>query len=245
MHIIHHLEAHELLFMLPISNQEVFYLVEEKVYRVVGGMLAHGFPIAEFIGGRKHKDSLYTKLLSKPDTTAANIYDKLRFRIVTRSREDIFPTLIHFLRHVFPFNYVIPAQSTNTIFHFRSYCQQHPHLAKLFENLQLSPDLEDQLTMPKNTFSASNYRIEHFVVDMPIRLPPEMIEQAPPAARTLGPVIFAQTEFQIIDRETEQENELGEASHAAYKSRQKNAVERRLKVGLEYRRKRPTRKGNP
>ena len=49
--------------MLPFSDQELFYLVEEKVYRVIGGMLAHGFPILEFIGGRKNKDSLYQKLL--------------------------------------------------------------------------------------------------------------------------------------------------------------------------------------
>ena len=78
MHIIHHLEGRELQFMLPFSDQELFYLVEEKVYRVIGGMLGHGFPILEFIGGRKNKDSLYQKLLSKPDTIAANIYDKLR-----------------------------------------------------------------------------------------------------------------------------------------------------------------------
>ena len=71
MHIIHHLDGRELLFMLPISDQEVFHLVEEKVYRVIGGMLAHGFPILEFIGGRKNKDSLYTKLLSKRETIAA------------------------------------------------------------------------------------------------------------------------------------------------------------------------------
>ena len=86
MHIIHHLDGRELLFMLPMSDQEMFHLVEEKVYRVIGGMLAAGFPITEFVGGRKNKDSLYTKLLSKRETIAAQIYDKLRFRIVTRER---------------------------------------------------------------------------------------------------------------------------------------------------------------
>ena len=86
MHIIHHLDGRELLFTIPMSDQEVFHLVEEKVYRVIGGMLAAGFPITEFVGGRKNKDSLYTKLLSKQDTIAAAIYDKLRFRIVTPRR---------------------------------------------------------------------------------------------------------------------------------------------------------------
>ena len=74
MHIIHHLDGRELLFMLPFSDQEVFHHVEEKIYRVIGSMLAHGFPITEFIGGRKNKDSLYTKLLSKQETVAAQIF---------------------------------------------------------------------------------------------------------------------------------------------------------------------------
>ncbi|MCG8553946.1 MAG: TIGR04552 family protein [Proteobacteria bacterium] len=233
MHIIHHLEAHELLFMLPVSDQEVFYLVEEKVYRVIGGMLARGFPILEFVGGRKNKDSLYTKLLSKPETVAARIYDKLRFRVVTRSADDIFPTLEYLLRYVFPFNYVIPGQSTNTLFHFRAYCEERPHLSALLQKLQLSPDLEDQFTKMENRFSAPDYKVVHFVVDMPVRLPDKILKLAPPAARKLGPTIFVQTELQIIDRETEQANEASDASHSAYKERQKLAVMHRLKVGLE------------
>jgi len=241
MHIIHHLEARELLFMLPISNQEVFYMVEEKVYRVIGGMLANGFPILEFIGGRKHKDSLYTKLLSKSETVAANIYDKLRFRIVTRTPDDIFPVVSYMLRHIFPMNFVIPGQSTNTMFHFRSYCESHAHLKDLFSHLQLSPDLEDDLTRMDNRFSAEDYSVVHFVVDMPVRLSDEILSQAPSAGKTLGNVIFVQTEFQIIDRHTEQRNEMGEASHAAYKERQKDAVRNRLKVGIELPSKKPKR----
>jgi uncharacterized protein (TIGR04552 family) len=232
-HIIHHLAGRELLFMLPISDQDVFSLVEEKVYRVIGGMLAHGFPILEFIGGRKNKDSLYTKLLSKPETIAANIYDKVRFRIVTRSSDDIFSVLNYMLRHIFPFNYVIPSQSTNTMFHFRSYCEQHPHLSVMLKQLQIALHVEDDLNRVENRFSSTTYRVLHFVVDMPVRLPPDMAKQAPAGARPLGPVVFVQTEFQIIDRLTEQQNELGEASHFAYKDRQKQSVMRRLKVGIQ------------
>jgi uncharacterized protein (TIGR04552 family) len=231
MHIIHHLEARELLFTLPISDQEVFHYVEEKVYRVIGGMLARGFPILEFIGGRKNKDSLYTKLLSKREVLAANIYDKLRFRIVTRAPEDIFPTLNYLMTHVFPFNYAIPGQSTNTMFHFRSYCESHPHLSELIPRLQMPIDHEDMGSRVDNLFTAENYRVVHFVVDMPVRLPREVLQEAPPNAWSLGQIIFVQTEFQIIDRETEHANELGEASHAAYKVRQKLAVTRRLKLG--------------
>jgi uncharacterized protein (TIGR04562 family) len=71
------------------------------------------------------------------------------------------------------------------------------------------------------------------VVDLPVRLPLEMAKQAPAGAAALGPVVFVQTEFQIIDRQSEQQNELGEASHDAYKERQKRAVMHRLKVGID------------
>jgi uncharacterized protein (TIGR04552 family) len=231
MHIIHHLDAHELLFMLPISNHELCFLVEEKVYRVIGAMLTRNFPILEFIGGRKHKDSLYTKLLSKPEVTATNIDDRLRFRIVTRTSDDILITLSYLIRYLFPFNYVIPGQSTNTMYHFRSYCEKHSDLRELLPKLQPIGDIDDGYVRLENRFSASNYRVVKFVVNMPVRLPDNLLEQAPSEARHLGAVVFAQTEFQILDRETEQQNEYGEASHRAYKERQKEAVIRRLKVG--------------
>lgn len=237
MHIIHHLEARELLFMLPTSDEEVFHLVEQKVYRVVGGALAKGFPVVEFIGGRKNRDSLYTKLLSKQEVSAAQIYDKLRFRIVMRSVEDVFPMLNHLTREVFPFNYVIPSESTNTLVHFRGYCTADAHLQAHLRDLQLSPSLEDGLEdggkeLVDNEFSSKSYRVVHFVVDMPIRVPDSMLSEAPPAAWALGRVIFVQTEFQLLDYSSDQRNEIGDASHAAYKARQHEAVTRRLKVGM-------------
>ncbi|HEX9296899.1 MAG TPA: TIGR04552 family protein [Polyangiaceae bacterium] len=229
MHIIHHLDGRELLFTLPLSDQEVFHLVEEKVYRVIGGMLSAGFPITEFVGGRKNKDSLYTKLLSKQDTIAAAIYDKLRFRIVTRTQEDILPVLLYLSHRLFPFNYVIPAESVNTIFHFKSYCEKVPHLAAMIGDMQTA--LGDDLNPGDNRFSADNYRTIHFVVDLPVRLPRETLELAPSHARTLGSIVYVLCEFQLIDQDTEAANELGEASHARYKERQKSAVMRRLKIG--------------
>jgi uncharacterized protein (TIGR04552 family) len=230
MHIIHHLDGRELLFVLPLSDQEVFHVVEEKVYRVIGSMLAGGFPITEFIGGRKNKDSLYTKLLSKQETVAAQIYDKLRFRIVTRSAEDIFPVIQYLTRKLFPFNYVMPGQSVNSIFNFKAYCVMDPHLKPMLPEMQAGRD--DDYTPTDNRFSANAYRIIHFVVDMPVRLPKKILDRAPQSAWSLGSVIFVVCEFQVIDRETEAQNELGEASHAKYKERQKKSVMRRLQLGM-------------
>src|SRR5689334_22519563 len=229
MHIIHHLDGRELLYSIPMADQEVFHLVEEKVYRVIGGMLSAGFPITEFVGGRKNKDSLYTKLLSKQDTIAAAIYDKLRFRIVTRSQRDLLPVLLYLSHRLFPYNYVIPGESVNTIFHFKSYCEKNSHLAPMLGDMQTA--LGDDLNPGDNRFSADNYRTIHFVVVLPVRLPRETLELAPAHARTLGSIVYVLCEFQLIDQETEAANELGEASHARYKERQKGAVMRRLKIG--------------
>ena len=181
MHIIHHLDGRELLFVLPLSDQEVFHVVEEKVYRVIGSMLAGGFPITEFIGGRKNKDSLYTKLLSKQETVAAQIYDKLRFRIVTRSPDDIFPVIQYLTKKLFPFNYVMPGQSINSIFNFKQYCTKHPHLKPMLPEMQAGRD--DDYTPSDNRFSAETYSIIHFVVDMPVRLPRRILERAPSSAK--------------------------------------------------------------
>jgi uncharacterized protein (TIGR04552 family) len=229
MHIIHHLDGRELMFVMPMSSQDLFQLVEERVYRVIGGMLAAGMPITEFIGGRKSKDSLYSKLLSKAETSAAAIYDKIRFRIVTREASDLIPVLSYLTEHLIPFNYVVPGQSINTIFHFRSYCESVPHLSEMIPHFQ--GKLDDQFTPSDNRFSASSYRVMHFVADLPVRLPPEMMEKAPPSAWSLGSIVFALVEFQLIDRATELANEVGDASHASYKERQRLAVARRLKLG--------------
>ncbi len=231
MHIIHHLEARELLFRLPTSDSQVFHLVEAKVYGVVGKMLGEGLPIVEFIGGRKQTDSLYSKLLSKQDTLAAQVYDKVRFRIVVRQPEDIYRVLPRLLFELFPFNYVIPGESYNTLLPWVAQCQSHPELSKLLPKLQFRLELEEE-SANDNHFSSKRYRVIHFVVDMPLALPEPMLALIDKDTKHLGRIIFAQAEFQLIDEVSDRSNEVGEASHAAYKARQKAAIAERLKLGL-------------
>jgi uncharacterized protein (TIGR04552 family) len=229
MHIINHMTGRELLFRLPVSDKDVFQLVEERIYRVVGNMLSAGFPIVEFIGGRKNLDSTYTKLLSKKQSTASALYDKLRFRIVTRTKDDILPVLLYLAEHVFPYNYIVPGESTNTLFHFRSYCEASPHLREMIDSFQ--GELDEALVPGDNTFSAANYRVIHFVADVPVRVPEHMTAGAPPGCESLGPVVFVLCEFQMLDAETDAANEVGDASHEAYKQRQRAAVYNRLRLG--------------
>src|SRR5262249_33138386 len=152
------------------------------------------FPIVEFVGRRKNKDSLYTKLLSKQSTIAAAIYDKLRFRIVTRSQADILPVLLYLSERLFPFNYVIPGESVNTLLPLRNYCEADPHLRSMLADLQGPEDAD--IRSGDNRFSAHTYRTINFVVDLPVRLPQKMRELAPPNAWALGSIVFVLCEFQ-------------------------------------------------
>lgn len=229
MQIINHMAGRELLFRLPVSDRDLFHLVEEKVYRVVGQMLSEGFPITEFVGGRKNLDSTYTKLLSKRESTAVAIYDKLRFRIVTRERGDILPVLLYLSERLFPFNYVVPNQSTNTMFHFEGFCAKVPELAPLVSQIQDRED--DDLSGADNRFSAPDYRTIQFISDVPVRVPPHILDVAPSGAADLGRVVYMLCEIQLIDAETEASNETGAANHRAYKERQREAVFRRLRLG--------------
>ncbi len=229
MQIINHTNGRELLFRLPVSDRDLFHLVEEKVYRVVGTMLSEGFPITEFVGGRKNLDSTYTKLLSKPESSAVALYDKLRFRIVTRQREDLLPILLYLSEQMFPFNYVVPKQSTNTMFHFRSFCESHAGLKRYIPKFQ--GPVEDSLNPGDNRFSSPAYRTIQFVADVPVRVPAHIMELAPPGSDNLGPIVYMLCEIQLLDAETEEANETGSANHEAYKQRQREAVHRRIRLG--------------
>jgi uncharacterized protein (TIGR04552 family) len=229
MQIINHMAGRELLFRLPVSDRDLFHLVEEKVYRIVGTMLSEGFPITEFIGGRKNLDSTYTKLLSRPEATAAALYDKLRFRIVTRTRDDVLPVLLYLTEQLFPFNYVVPKQSTNTIFDWHQLFREHSNWDSVRSRLQTP--LESSFAPNDNRFTAPSYRVVQFVTEVPVRVPPHLMELAPPGSESLGPIVYVLCEFQILDAQSEAVNETGDASHDRYKQRQRNAVFRRLRGG--------------
>ena len=90
---------------------------------------------------------------------------------------------------------------------------------------------DDALVTGDNRFSAPTYRVIHFVTDIPVRVPAHVTELAPPGSEQLGPIVYMLVEFQLLDSDTEATNESGEASHDAYKARQRKAVARRLRLG--------------
>jgi uncharacterized protein (TIGR04552 family) len=235
MHVLHHLAGRELLTRLPVSADQIFHLVEDKVLRTVEELKSAGCAIVEFEWSRKHADSLITKLLAKRETIAADVYDKLRFRTVTQSEEELVFVMREIIQRLVPFNYVIPGQSVNDILDLRAMIESTPNLGRFLPDLlDLSHVAGDKKPPVQNEFSGPSYRVINFVADLPVRMD-KYLCRAPgdPLFAESGAVVFVLTEFQIVDARTAADNELGENSHELYKERQMNRVRARLMHGMK------------
>ena len=165
MHVVHHVEARDLLFRTPMREADLADRVERRVMAVARRMAEAGLPVVEFQGNRKSRDSLVTKLLVKRESVAAQVFDRVRYRILTRSEADVAPVLLHLSEQLFPFNYVVPGQSENSLLPFRRH--------------------EAGGAKRDNPFSEATYRALHFVVDLPVRI--DDILPPGPLPRRRGP----------------------------------------------------------
>jgi hypothetical protein len=213
MHIIHHINGRQALLKVAVSDEVIFREIELKVLQVVEELRAAGAPLAEFEWSRKPRDSQITKLLAKRSTLAANIYDKLRFRLIVPHLHDIVPMLATLARQLIPFNYVVPGETVNQLVDLRDVPGD-------------AANGHSPIEVPYNEFSGPEYRIINFVADLPLRVERLLPKSELPAE--LSHVVFVLTEFQICDKTTSQRNESGASSHEAYKSRQHERVRMRL-----------------
>jgi uncharacterized protein (TIGR04552 family) len=173
---------------------------------------------------------------------AAQIFDRVRYRIVTERQDQIPVVLHHLTTSLFPFNYVVPGQTQNTLVRFRELVGRHPSADALVAELQAPLDIEAIDPKPLNEFSAEDYRVLNFVVDLPVRID-ELLPAGAGVGEDLGRVVFSLVEFQVVDAATARHNEEGESSHARYKNRQKKRVLRRLSRGLVVPKRRKRGKG--
>jgi uncharacterized protein (TIGR04552 family) len=235
MHVLHHLAGRELLTRLAVSADQIFHLVEEKVLRTVEAMKEAGLGVIEFEWSRKHADSLITKLLAKKENIAADVYDRLRFRMITQSEEELLFVLREVAQRLVPFNYVIPGQSQNDILNLRTVIDSSATLARhLPDLLDLSQVAGDKRAPVQNEFSGPSYRVINFVADLPVRIDKYLCRSPDdPLFAENGAVVFVLTEFQVIDGRTAEANEKGENSHAHYKARQFDRVRARLLHGMK------------
>ncbi len=231
MHVVHHLEARELLFRTPIREADLAERVDRRVMGEARRMQQLGLPVIEFVGNVKARASLVTKLLAKGETVAAQIFDRVRYRLLTERRDEIPAVLNHLCTSLFPFNYVVPGQSQNTLLRFRDMLRRHPSAAAIARELQAPLDAEAHDPGPANQFSGKGFKMLNFVVDLPVRID-ELVAPGASPTEDLGGVVFSLVEFQVTDAATARRNEEGDSNHARYKRRQLQNVLRRLSRGL-------------
>lgn len=222
MHVINHLEMQELRSQCSIREVDLIELANHVVLQAAGRMREEGFPLRAFFGNRKTRPSVITKLLAKREATAATIYDKLRFRLITERREEVVPALAWLFRHVIPFPTITPGESHNSLL----------GPADLAALLRRVPDAQAQLASASephaNPYSGRVYKMINFIAGLPVRIF-DLPGVQPPANRALlGEAVLVSVEFQVVDAETDRENEKGEACHELYKRRQMDRVCERL-----------------
>mgnify|MGYP001417174950 CR=1 FL=1 len=236
MHVIYHLEVAELRFQVPLSEAALLDEASKQINLLSQKMLQSGLPIISFYGNRKAKNSIITKLLAKRENIAATVFDKLRYRIVMEEQEDLLLALVWLCRQAFPFNYVIPSQSKNSILHFDNMLESDD--VSEIRDFLTSNGISAQISVEKksdethsdllNTFSGNSYKVINFIVDFPIRID-HLVDL--PQRNHLGKVVFVMVEFQVVDRITARNNEHGENAHLHYKNRQFEEVKSRLRMG--------------
>jgi uncharacterized protein (TIGR04552 family) len=225
MHVVHHVEARGLLYRARVSEDELCQLVTQRVDHCIAQLRREGFPVVAAAGSVKTRHSLITKLLAKKETLAAQIYDRVRYRVVTDDRDHVLPVLIRLCDLLVPFNFVVPGQTQNTLICFRQLLRDWPSLRNMAPQLQVGL-LDDEQEPEHNEFSGDSYKVLNFVAELPVRLPERAVDVGD------GRIAFCMVELQLVDRDTAQANESGENAHLRYKRRQLRRVLRRLSRGL-------------
>lgn len=232
MHVVQHLEARELLFRTPVREADLAEKLDHRVSAELTRLRKAGLPIVEFGGSVKPRHSLMTKLIAKRETLAAQIFDRLRYRIVTERRDQIAAVVLQLTESLFPFNHTVPGQTQNNLVDFTELLRRHPKGQEIGAALQYPHDEEEpDPAKPQNDLSGRAYRVLNFIVDVPVRID-EFIPRPASVGDDLGRIVYSAVEFQVVDAETQRHNEAGDSAHDRYKRRQQKRVLRRLSRGL-------------
>lgn len=222
-HVINHLEMQELRNQTALRELDLLELANHKVGEAARRMREEGLPVEAFYGNRKTRPSVITKLLAKRQSTAATVFDKLRFRIVTAEREDIVPCIAWLFRNLVPFPAVIPGESLNQLL-----SAAELEIDGHYDGERRTLGLQRQAAFNANPDSGGDYHVINFIVGLPVRISDVVGVSAPRHRAVLGDVVSVLTEFQVVDRHSEEANERGDSRHDLYKDRQMQKVYERL-----------------
>jgi uncharacterized protein (TIGR04562 family) len=203
-------------------------------------ILLHGFDVKAF----KTSSSSVIKMLAKPDVVALKVLDKIGVRFITESKFDAFRLALFLAeKNLLNFAHVMPDQSSNNLYPLNIFLKVIREVIEdmkissstdytssvmvdriLNEKLKNSEIVGHNLLRKENSFSDVGYKFIKFISRKLITIDNSTDEPFS---------FFYPFEVQIVDRESHLSNESGKASHAQYKSRQKNAARNRVFSGMD------------
>jgi uncharacterized protein (TIGR04552 family) len=209
MHIIHHLESRELMYRTSISIERLFSACEEKVSRGISELNRNGIPIYHYSTSRDNIFDRITRLTARKEIIAAQLFEKASFNIITERKEDVLFVLKHLVTNVFPFNYVVPGNSSHNYIDLLNLLKSTDEYSRKIEIYQFVREIPQSDTLPDHIYMR---------VDIPIDLKTLGIDVDDETAEKLGYTIFALTDFVITDVE----------SHRRYEQSPNNSLNQKL-----------------
>ncbi len=239
MHLIIHLENDLFTsFTDDIQYQILRPITEHIVYNERGAQFlgeAKKIELKEFlVKPFKQTKSGVIKLLAKDDVLAMTLLDRVGVRFITKSIHDIFRVIQYFIDyHLISFPQTIVGQSKNMICPIEIFFEAQEAFVGVkneeedFENFSkiLHKKLEKWAVKgnkleTKNEFTAENFKFVKFISQRFLN-----IDRGPEKSSLK---FFYPFEVQIMDEKTFKKNEETNASHYAYKERQRRAARRRV-----------------
>lgn len=204
-------------------EQQILGRITRTLSRDDTGLRLGDIPLVDFESrARKALPSLVLKLLHKPENVAADIFDRLGVRFVTRNRIDALRVVRHLrVSNAIMFANVKPSRSKNTLVdldRLEAVIDRFDDLDELAAEVERWP-YATPVADPANPFSSREYHAIQFTARQRVRVTDHH-----------GEVFrfFFPFEVQILDEASYRDSRRGFASHDDYKARQKAAARRRV-----------------
>lgn len=186
----------------------------------------------------KASASTAIKLLAKSDLIGMAIFDKVGVRFITPTIFDSFKVIRFLVDHnLVSYPHIMPDQSSNTVypadffFEVMKEIESNPPDSAEQVSAYLNSKIDEKIkearfVRKENTFSSSGYRFIKFICRRLIQIPSSTGTGSHSPGKPL--TFFYPFEVQIVDAESHQKNQEGEAAHASYKERQREAARKRV-----------------
>ena len=240
MHIIIQLENDLFTSFTDDIKYQILRPIQEHIFKGQKGRVFLGeSKEIELIGFSikplKQTKSGVIKLLAKDDVLAMTLLDRVGVRIITKTVYDIFKVVTYLIENnVLSFPHTLGGQVKNMICPVEVYNEvkekvdltskdeesTEEKINKLLEEKIQAWRAKGESFTTNNKFTAKEFKFLKFISRRFLK-----IDRGPEKAPLN---FFYPFEIQIIDEETHKANEQSDASHAAYKERQRRVARRRV-----------------